>query len=149
MTTRKYMFAAIAMSVLAAAGCKKDAGNKEIELPEGLIHVGAQWVGGSLWVESFDPKTAICEFSEYKGGKIVEGSAITFKNCRTGLGGPIMRPMMPGGVKGQPSTRRPEMNHPSMNRPGMNRPEMTRPGMNQPDTPTADQTAPVAPQPEG
>ena len=147
MTTRKYMFAAIAMSVLAVAGCKKDTGNKEIELPEGQVHVGAQWAGGSLWVESFDPRTATCEFSEYKGGKIVEDSTITFKNCRTGLGGPMMRPMMPGAAQGQPGVRRPDMGRPGMNRPEMNRPGVNQP--NQPELPAAGQAAPVAPQPEG
>ena len=135
MTTRKYMFVAIAMGVLAVGGCKKDAAPQEIELPEGQMHIGAQWVGGKLWVESFDPKAVTCEFSEYKDGKVVAASTITFKNCRTGLGGPMMRPSMQGGMPSRPAMNRPGMSHPGMNRPGM--------------PPATGSDAPVAPAPQG
>lgn len=132
---RLFLAAAIAAGTLAIAGCKKDAGAKEIELPEGQIHLGAQWAGNELWVESFDPKTATCTFSQYQNGKVVEASTITFKNCRAGAaGGPMMRPMM----QGMPG--RPGMNRPGMNRSGMAPPE-GQPGM----TPAKPATAPPAP----
>lgn len=117
MNHRLFLAAAVAASVLAVAGCKKDSSNKEIQLPEGQIHVGAQWVGEELWIESLDPKTGTCTFSQYKDNKPVEASTITLKNCKvSAMGGPMMRPGMPG---------RPEM----MGRPGM----PPRPGMMPPE----------------
>lgn len=89
------LLAVVAASTLALVGCKKDAGAKEIELPEGQTHLGAQWAGNQLWVESFDAKTSTCTFAQYQDGKVVEDSVITFKNCRAGGGSPMMRPMMP------------------------------------------------------
>ena len=137
MKSRLLLPAAIAIGILAIAGCKKDTGNKEIELPEGQIHLGAQWAGNELWVESFDPKTGTCTFSQYQAGKPVEASTITFKNCRAGVaGGPMMRPMM----QGMPG--RPGMNRPGMNRPGMAPPE-GQAGM-MPAKPTAAPAAPAA-----
>jgi hypothetical protein len=141
-TAKKVCCAAIAVGALVLVGCKKDAGSKEIELPEGRIHVGAQWAGGSLWVESFDPKTTTCEFSEYKDGKVVEASTITFKNCRTGLGGPMVRPSMPN-MQGRPAMNRPGMSHPGMNRPGM------PPAAGQPPSTGSEAPTPVAPPPQG
>ena len=102
MKNKIILLSALLVGALAMAGCKKDGGQAQtIELPEGLLHVSAQWVDGQLWVESFDPKTRSCSFSEYRDGKPVESKTVTFTNCRTGLGGPMMRPamerrMMPG-----------------------------------------------------
>lgn len=135
--------AVIVIGVLATMGCKKAAGNKEIELPEGQIHVGAQWVGGALWVESFNPKTAICEFNEYKDGKVVEANTITFKNCRPSFAGSMIRPSMQGGMPGRPAMNRPGM----MGHPGMNRPSVP-PAAGQPPA-GSDAPVPVAPPPQG
>ena len=121
---RLYVIALVAVGLLAIAGCKKkDAVTKEIELPQGQIHLGAQWVDGALWVESFDPKSATCTFSEYYAGKIVEETTITFKNCRTGLGGPMVRPTLQGGMPGRPGVNRPVMN----NRPEAGQPQAIQP----------------------
>ena len=107
----------LAAAVAVLPGCKKAASGTEITLPEGQVHLGAQWSGNQLWVESFDPRTATCTLSQYEGGKPVEGSTVTFKNCRAGMGGgPMARPMMPN---------RPGMQPNGQNRPGM----MGRPGM--------------------
>jgi hypothetical protein len=141
LNTRMVFVAAVAVGTLALAGCKKDAGNKEIELPEGRIHIGAQWEGRSLWVESFDPKTATCELSQYKDGKVVEESTITFKNCRTGLGGPIARASLPGGMPPRPTMNRPG----SFSRPGM----PPNAGSAVPSQPPASSQQPVAPPPQG
>lgn len=136
MNHRLFLAAAIAASALAVAGCKKDAGNtREIELPEGQIHLGAQWADGELWIETLDPKTATCTFSQYKDGKAVEATAITLKNCKAGMPMPMMRPTMPPGMQG--------------GRPGM----MQRPGMpprNMPphqEAPAVQGEAPAASQP--
>lgn len=108
---RKILLVAVALGVLALAGCKKDAGNtREIELPEGQIHVGTQWVDGELWIETLDPKTATCTFSQYKDGVAVEATAITLKHCKTSMSMPMMRPSMQQGMQSRPGL---------MQRPGM------------------------------
>lgn len=57
--------------------------SQEIQLPPGLIHLHAQWVGQSLWVESYDPNTKACLFREYRDGKAVEsGGKVLMKGCR-------------------------------------------------------------------
>ena len=93
------------------------------------MHLSTQWVHGQLWVESFDPKTRTCLFSEYKQGKPVAEGAVTFTNCRTGLGGPMMRPTMDRGMM------RPDMPP---------RPGRVRPNAGQ-SLPQTEQSAPVAP----
>jgi hypothetical protein len=149
---RLYVIALVAVSLLAIAGCKKkDAVTKEIELPQGQIHLGAQWVDGALWVESFDPKSATCTFSEYYAGKIVEETTITFKNCRTGLGGPMVRPALQGGMPGRPGVNRPVMNNrPEGGQPQAIQPQSTAPAVapaGNSGKPAASQ--PVAPVPKG
>lgn len=95
MKSKIVFLSVLLVGALAITGCKKGGGPAQvIDLPEGLLHVSAQWVDGQLWVENFDPKTRTCTFSEYKDGKPVEAKTVTLTNCRTGLGGPMMRPMM-------------------------------------------------------
>lgn len=132
MNHRLILATAVAVTALAVTGCKQDSSNKEIELPEGQVHLGAQWADGELWVEAFDPKTATCTLSRYQDNKVVEASTITFKNCRVGGGGPMMRPMMPG---------RPGM----MPRPDGNRPGMMQPGKPPVPPPAAGTPAPASP----
>jgi len=81
--------ALIACMVIVTAGCKKPnqetpADEMVIKLPPGLIHIGAQWVDGKVWVESFDPITNACLLRQYDAeGKVVEGSAkVRLKACR-------------------------------------------------------------------
>lgn len=54
---------AVLLGALVIAGCEKEGGKSQtIELPEGQLHLGSQWVDGQLWVESFDPATRACSF---------------------------------------------------------------------------------------
>ncbi len=124
---RMYVVAALAAGTLVLAGCKKDAGAKEIELPEGKVHIGAQWAGNDLWIESFDPKTGTCTFVQYQAGKPVDATAITLKNCKPGAAGGMMRPNLPNMMnrKGMPMT--------GGGKPGMPKPH----GMAQPANPPA------------
>jgi hypothetical protein len=121
--------AVVAAGVLALAACKEVTGpaaaKQSIELPEGQFHIGTQWVGNELWVESADPKEGTCMFAQYKDGKLVAETATTFTNCRVPAL-PAMRPMMPGG---------PAMNRPGMNQPGMNRPVVKPQGQTPPSAP--------------
>ena len=107
---RLYVIALVAVSLLAIAGCKKkDAVTKEIELPQGQIHLGAQWVDGALWVESFDPKSATCTFSEYYAGKIVEETAIQPQSINTQSIQPqsTAPAVAPAGNSGKPAASQP------------------------------------------
>ncbi|MEZ5436383.1 MAG: hypothetical protein R3E67_07710 [Pseudomonadales bacterium] len=147
MKQKAVIASALLVSLLAVAGCKKEGGQSQtIELPEGRLHLGSQWVDGQLWVESFDPQTRTCSFSEYRKGKPVESSTVTFTKCRTGLGGPAMRPMMDR----QMMERRMEqggMMRPNMPpRPGRARPDAAHPAASQAPV---EQPAPVAPPPQG
>jgi hypothetical protein len=141
MNKRILILSAVLMGSLAIAGCKKDGVQSQtIELPEGQLHVSAQWVDGQLWVESFEPHTRVCLFSQYRDGKPVESKTVTFTNCRTGLGGPMMRPamerrMMPGR---EGMMMRPDMPP----RPGRVHPSATQPPVAQP--PQSEQPAPAA-----
>jgi hypothetical protein len=133
--------ALLATTLLVLPGCKKDAGSKEIELVAGHIHLSSQWAGSELWIESLDPKTSTCLFSQYQDGKVVEASTITLKNCRTGAGG-MMRPNMPSMMP-QMQQNRPNM--PMQNRPGM--PMPAKPGMPGQNTaaPAPSATPPMTP----
>lgn len=56
---------------------------EEIQLPPGLVHIQSQWVGESLWVESYDPNTKACLYREYYKGKPLEGGGkVLMKGCR-------------------------------------------------------------------
>lgn len=137
MNKRILILSAVLMGSLAIVGCKKGGVQSQtIELPEGQLHVSAQWVDGQLWVESFDPRTRVCSFSQYRDGKPVENKTVTFTNCRTGLGGPMMRPMM---------ERRMMPGREGM----MMRPDMPpRPGRVHPNAEQSPMTPPPAAQPE-
>lgn len=125
------MVSSVLLGTLAIAGCNKSSQQQTIELPAGQLHVSTQWVDGQLWVESFDPKSHTCFFSEYKDGRAVESKTITLNNCRTGLGGPMIRPAM---------ERRMMMEQGGMMRPNMPpRPGRVQPprAMQQPAPPAA------------
>ena len=54
---RLCVIALVAVSLLAIAGCKKkDAVTKEIELPQGQIHLGAQWETARYGSRALIPK---------------------------------------------------------------------------------------------
>jgi hypothetical protein len=91
--TPKYLALALALSATAlVCGCKKveqtpAPEERVIRLPPGLVHIGAQWVDGKVWVESFDPITNACLLRLYDAeGKVVEGSTkVRLKACRIQL----------------------------------------------------------------
>lgn len=141
------LLSTLLVGALAIAGCKKGSGQAQtIELPEGQLHVAAQWVDGQLWVESFDPATRVCSFSQYRDGKPVENKTVTFTNCRTGLGGPAMRPMMDRQMMERRMEQGGAMRPNMPPRPGRVRPNAEQP----PVTPTPQsEPAPVAPPPQG
>ena len=147
MKQKAVIASALLVSLLAVAGCKKEGGQSQtIELPEGRLHLGSQWVDGQLWVESFDPQTRTCSFSEYRKGKPVESSTVTFTKCRTGLGGPAMRPMMDRQMMERRMEQGGAMRPNMPPRPGRVRPNAEQP----PVTPTPQsEPAPVAPPPQG
>lgn len=149
MKNKIILLSALLVGALAIAGCKKGGEQAQtIELPEGQLHVSAQWVDGQLWVESFDPRTRTCSFSEYKDGKPVESKAVTFTNCHTSLGGSMMRPMMDRRMM---PGREGMMMRPDMPpRPGRVRPNAAQPPA-VPQPPQSEQPAPepVAPPAQG
>lgn len=141
MKHRLYLMAGLAAAALAVTGCKqekpvRDASNKEVELPAGSLHLSAQWFDGELWIETLDPKSGTCTFSQYQNGKPVDATIITLKNCRAAIGGPMTRPMMPPrqGMMGRPGP---------MGRDGMAPPERPR---REAEAPAAE-AAPASPPP--
>ena len=107
MKSEYFVMSAVLAGVLAVAGCKKDVGQPQvIELPEGQLHMSMQWIDGELWVETLDIKSRTCLFTEYRGGKPVESKTVSMKKCRTGLGIPAPRPVVPsveGAAVDQPA----------------------------------------------
>jgi len=93
---RKSFVGALSLSVLASiSSCKKEdqkpgADELVIRLPPGLVHIGAQWVDGKVWVESYDPITNACLLRLYDAdGKAVEGSTkVRLKGCHIDMSTP-------------------------------------------------------------
>lgn len=92
---RNTLIKALTLTVLTVllggmGGCKKEENNTAttdeiiINLQPGLIHIGAQWVDGVLWVESFDPITNSCLLRQYdEQGKVAAGSTkVRLRACR-------------------------------------------------------------------
>ncbi len=65
---------------------KRYGGVMRIQTPEGQLHIGSTWKDDNLWIETYDPKTNTCIFSEYSRGNMLEGKVI-IKNCN---------PLIPG-----------------------------------------------------
>ena len=65
---------------------KRYGGVMRIQTPEGQQHIGSTWKDDNLWIETYDPKTNTCIFSEYSKGNMLEGKVI-IKNCN---------PLIPG-----------------------------------------------------
>lgn len=59
---------------------KRYGGVMRIQTPEGMMHMGATWKDDNLWIETYDPATNTCIFSEYSKGNMLEGRVI-IKNC--------------------------------------------------------------------
>lgn len=59
---------------------KRYGGVMRIQTPEGQLHIGSTWKDDNLWIETYDPKTNTCIFSEYSRGNMLEGKVI-IKNC--------------------------------------------------------------------
>lgn len=98
---------AVAAAVLAVGGCKKEQKNTAvgeeviITLQPNVVHIGAQWVDGALWVESYDPITRSCLLRQYDtSGKMVEGSnKVRLRGCRIELPANATAPAQPGQNK--------------------------------------------------
>jgi hypothetical protein len=59
---------------------KRYGGVMSIEVPEGQHHVLSTWKDDNLWIESYDPQTNTCTFTEYSKGNMLQGK-VTIKNC--------------------------------------------------------------------
>ena len=59
---------------------KRWGGVMSIATPEGHLHIAATWKDDNLWVESYDPATNTCVFSEYSKGNLLQGK-VTIKDC--------------------------------------------------------------------
>lgn len=65
---------------------KNYGGIMSIENPKGHIHLSATWKEDHLWVESYDPQTNKCHFSEYSKGHLLQGKVV-IENCNPALPG--------------------------------------------------------------
>ena len=59
---------------------KRYGGVMTIEVAKGQHHVLSTWKDDNLWVESYDPETNTCVFTEYSKGNMLQGK-VTIKNC--------------------------------------------------------------------
>ena len=59
---------------------KRYGGVMTIDDSHGRLHLGSTWKDDHLWVESWDPQTNECHFSEYARSGLLEGSVV-IKNC--------------------------------------------------------------------
>lgn len=59
---------------------KRYGGVMQISVPNGQKHIGCTWKGDHLWIESYDPKTNKCIFTEYSKGNVLQGKVI-IKDC--------------------------------------------------------------------
>ena len=59
---------------------KRYGGVMTVKVPEGEVHLAATWKDDNLWVESYDPATNTCVFSEYSKGNLLQGK-VTIKSC--------------------------------------------------------------------
>jgi hypothetical protein len=59
---------------------KRYGGVMRIQAAAGHLHIGATWKDDNLWIETYDPETNTCIFSEYAKGNLLEGKVI-INNC--------------------------------------------------------------------
>ena len=59
---------------------KNYGGVMSYSIQDGRYHVGSTWKGDNLWVETYDPKTGVCHFSEKSRIGALEGE-VRIKNC--------------------------------------------------------------------
>jgi len=59
---------------------KRWGGVMTVRQPDGHQHLGATWKDENLWIESYEPATNTCHFSEYARGNLLEGK-VTIRNC--------------------------------------------------------------------
>ena len=59
---------------------KRYGGKMEIRTPEGHIHMGITWKEDNMWIETYDPATNTCVFTEYSKGNVLQGR-VFIRNC--------------------------------------------------------------------
>jgi hypothetical protein len=59
---------------------KRYGGEMTIKTPEGQYHLGVTWKEDNMWIETYDPKTNTCIFSEYSKGNLLQGR-VYIKDC--------------------------------------------------------------------
>ena len=59
---------------------KRYGGVMSISMPDGRLHMGMTWKDDNLWVESWDPQTNECIFTEYARSGLLQGSVV-IKDC--------------------------------------------------------------------
>ena len=59
---------------------KRYGGQMHIRTPEGQIHMGITWKEDNMWIETYDPSTNTCIFTEYSRGNVLQGR-VYIKNC--------------------------------------------------------------------
>lgn len=59
---------------------KRYGGEMSIRTPEGQIHMGITWKEDNMWIETYDPGTNTCIFTEYSRGNVLQGR-VFIKNC--------------------------------------------------------------------
>lgn len=76
---------------------KRYGGVMSISAPENRVHLGSTWKEDHLWVESWDPQTNECYFTEYARSGLLEGSVV-IKDCN-----PLPAHMAPATVPAPPA----------------------------------------------
>lgn len=86
------------LTMVLAAGCKKEqkavvAEELIIPLQPGIVFMGAQMEGNTIWINSFDPKTNACLLRHYDlKGELIPGSPrIRLKGCRIEALAPVAK----------------------------------------------------------
>ena len=59
---------------------KRFGGVMNITTPKDRQHISATWKDDNLWVETYEPATNTCIFSEYSRGNLLQGRVI-IKDC--------------------------------------------------------------------
>lgn len=77
------------MALTLVAGCKKEqkavvAEENIIPLQQGVVFLGAQMEGHTIWVTSYDPKTKACLLRHYnlRGDLVTDSPRIRLKGCQ-------------------------------------------------------------------